>query len=556
MPNLDLKRFMVFDSSEGDKGLLYHWTKEAPDNKASLTEQIDDVCLCDASINVSQLFNVQEDVYDLSKNENETKQHDTKQTTKQNRSLSLKFEKTIVLIVEVESKQSIWMAAHVAPIDDEQNHPQQIDIPIDAIERFIRNTYNRFCLLNGTFSMIKEQSKNVCQKYFDKVLQDVHLNSIISNVASLYNYILYLDINPLTLVKVNSFINHLVCINMEKIRHTIVIFNDQLLWSSLSMYDTRLLYNYLVSVLIRDALQEELSTEVDKVRRIEDNMPIYLTDDSSLIRNSYNSVSHDGNNSTTSSEIIKISGESLEKFYITVFRSSNNMTLGIILNESDQNDLIQKCEQVLTSDVRVGVIPLASLAQSVGQNFLKANSTGYSSQSQTNQSSQQNAAAAAAATSNSSTVSSSWRRSSTSGATSLSSLKPGGGISNEQKYVYMNRLNVSISWPISMDMQNKEHLLSNQHDNIGVDSIQQSSLKKPRLLKYLIELEPELRDIERQCGSLVEEFYGKTLNDSWLTVTNSKYRTIYSVHTVRNSGLTEADQSASILKSSFANIRP
>lgn len=554
MPNLDLKRFMVFDSNKGDKGLLYHWTKEAPDNKASLTEQIDDVCLCDASINVSQLFNVREDVNDLAETKNETnRQHDSK-TTKQNRSLSLTFEKTIVLIVEVESKQSIWMAAHVASIDNEQNHPQQIDIPIDAIERFICNTYNRFCLLNGTFSMIKEQSKNVCQKYFDKVLQEVHLNSIISNVASLYNYILYLDINPLTLMKVNSFINHLVCINMEKIRHTIVIFNDQLLWSSLSMYDTRLLYNYLVSVLIRDALQEELSTEVDKVRRIEENMPIYLTDD--FIGDSNHSVSQDWNKSTTSSETIKISSESLEKFYITVFRSSNNMTLGIILNEPDQNDLIQKCEQVLTSDIRVGVIPLASLAQSVGQNFLKANSTGYSSQSQNSQSSQQNAVAAAAATSNSSSVSSGWRRSSASGATSLSLLKTGGGISNEQKYVLMNRLNVSISWPLSMDMQNKEHLLSTQHDNIGVDSIQQSSLKKPRLLKYLIELEPELRDINRQYGSLVEEFYGKTLNDSWLTVTNSKYRTIYSVHNVRNSGLTEADQSASILKSSFANIRP
>lgn len=432
MPNIGLEKFMVFDSSKGDEGLIYHWTKGAPDNKVSLTEQIDDICLCDASINISQLFSAQDDL-----------------KTTGNRGLALTFEKTIVVIVEVEPILSIWMAAHVAPID----------VPIDTIERFICNTYDRFCLLNGTFNMIGQRSKSICEEYFNKVLQDVHLNSIISNVASLYNYILYLDINlhTLTLMKVNSFINQFVCINAEKIRHTIVIFNDQLLWSSLGMHDTRLLYNYLVSVLIRAALQEELSTEVDRVRRIEENMPIYLTDNC-------DTSSHE--------EVLQMN---LEKYYMTVFRSSNNMTLGIILNEPNQNDFIQKCEEL---------IPLASLAQSVGQNFLKANS-----------------------------------------ASSTTSLK----------YVLINRLNLSI------DIQNKEHL-----DNTGVDT---------RLLKYLVELEPELRDLSRQYGSLVEEFYGKTSNDSWLTVTNSKYRTVYSVHNVRNSGLTEAAQVASNLKSNFANSR-
>lgn len=405
MPNLDLNRFMVFNYSKGHKGLIYHWVKEI---KVTVTEQIDDICLCHASINVSQLF--QED-------------DKPKQTSGQKRGLALRFEKTLVSIVEVDPTLSIWMAAHVIPMDD--------DLPIDAIERFISNIYDRFCLLNGTFN-----NENISEEYFNKVLQDVHLDSIISNIGSLYNYVLYLDINPLTLMKVNSFINHLVSIDAEKIRHTIVIFNDQLLWSSLGMNDTRLLYNYLVSVLIRAALQEELSTEVEKVRKIEENIPVRLSD-------------NDPN-------------------YMTVFRSSNNMTLGIILMEPDQNDLTQK--------LGVGVIPLASLAQTVGQNFL-------SSHPQTNQNSQ-------------------------------------------------------------------------QHIAIRYDSIQQSCTKESRFLKYFIELEPELRNIHRQYGSLVVEFYGKTSNDSWLTVTNSKYKSIYSVHNARNSTLTEADQSASNMRLSFASSRP
>lgn len=447
---------MVFDSSKGQtearesEKLVYHWTKDAPDNKVNLAEQIDDVCLCDASINVSRLFPI----------ENEDNASTTTTTTtnvkqdENKRTLKLKFENTIVLIVEVEPDQSIWMAAHIAPPCNDQGYQQQhTSIPTDALERFINNIYIRFCLLNGTFRMIGKQAKSVCEDYFNIVLRDVHLDSSIANIASLYNYILYQDLNAMTLMKTNSFINHLVSIDPDKIRHTIVIFNDQLVWSSLTMHTTRFLYNYMVSVLVRDALQEELSTEVDKVRRIKENLPIYIAEE--------------GNNLD----------DCRSKFYMTVFRSSNNMTLGMIFSEPDQNELIQKCERMLTSDSRLGVIPLVSLAQSVGQNFLKSNSMG----------------------------------------------------ANVSSHVFINKLSLSISRPQKTDTQVREHLT---------------------------EIEPELRALSKERGSLAEEFYARTLDDSWLTVTNTKYRTTYSVNNVINSGLTEAHQSASTLKSTFALSRP
>lgn len=583
---------MIFNSSEGcdesregDK-LLYHWTKEAPDFKISLTEQIDDICLCDASVNVSDRLNcdkfVKTNTNEQQKSTKSTSGYDKSKQIERNKSLVLTFDSTLVLVVLVEPKLSIWMAAHVsppAPADPGETSPTTVHqyqsdpscIPADAIERAINNIYARFCLLNGTFQMIaddvvektkeddqtlgeenaktrgekqrasiRHRMRSTCESYFSSVLPDIHLNSLISNVASLYNYILYLDLDVPTLMEVSSFINDLVCIDATHIRHTIVIFSDQLLWSGLNMYDTRILYNYMVSVLIRDALQEELSREVDKVRRIRDNMPIYLTE--IPISPPETNFSPVLNENLDDAQLLTRATSRLIKSHLTVFRSSNNMTLGIILDEPDMFDLIERCEQFLTTESAPDVIPLASLAQSVGQNFLKANSAGsphHPHQTDTSSSSQQQPQAAVGSSS------SSWRPNS-----SNSSLKGSAQLA-EQKYVYMDRLHASISWPLSMDMQNKELTTI---DNNGVEL--PANNKKLRLIRYLIDLEPELDDIKRQSGGYsVDEFYGRALNDSWLTVTNSKYRTIYSVYNVRNSGLTEAQQSAINLKSSFAKNR-
>lgn len=553
MPNITLERFMIFNSSEGcsesheSEKLLYHWTKSLT---ASFAEQIDDICLCDASVNVSILLSSSTEP----------------QQSNNGRSLVLEFEKTLVLIAEVEAEQSIWMAVHVAP---PITSPSDLScIPADTIERVMNNIYARFCLLNGTFKMIaddivrsqpsdlddrklrdiiREKTRHMCNEYFDKVLPNIHLNSIVSNVASLYNYILYLDLNPLVLMRVNSFINHLVSLNPMVIRNTIVIFNDQLLWSSLNMYDTRLLYNYLVSVVIRDALQEELSTEVDKVRRIVDSKQINLIDNCECF-NEASLIPLETQQRHEGQQFKVQNTKKLTKYYLTVFRSSNNITLGLILSEPNQSDLIQKCEQILTSDSRLGVIPLVSLGQTVGQSFLKANSSHHLNQSLAAQSSSQSQSG----DSPSSTSAQGWRKSNNQQV--LKSIIP-----HDQKYVFMDRLDVSISWPLSIDMQNKEYLLLSQHEVPGgreVQSTNQINSRKSSLIRYLIELEPDLNQIKRQtCGNSVVEFFGRTLNDSWLTVTNSKYRTIYSMNDVRNSGLSEAQQSAHNLKSIFIGNR-
>lgn len=568
--NLVLKKFMIFDPSQGkDEGherekLLYHWTKDSGSNgKVDIKEQIDDICLCDASMGVSTRLGLglssspvnERDLFTASQCSSQLDPSEPMLSVT-GRHLNLTFDSTVIVIVEVEPIASVWMAAHVAKVQPPENSDpvaqasssptDQENIPTTAIKQIIENIYLRFCLINGTFQMLKEQIAGaesdqssgddgsivrekllaICDTYFDTVLPEIHLNSILSNVASLYNHISYLRLDPLTLMRVTSFTNHLVCINPRQIRHTIAIFNDQLLYSSLNAHDSRLVYNYMVGVLIRAALQEELSRETEVVRRIKENMPIYLKEPADASKQQ-GQILTDGDDQPPM----------LSKFYLTVFRSSNYMTLGLILSECDRFDLLQKCEQILTSDSRLGVIPLASLAKSIGQSFLKASTLATASAA--SQSNQLIASTSVAAPGR--------RRQSTSSSSLLNSSIP-----VDQKYICLDRLDFSISSSFSMEATTR-----NQHPAVdGYSNETTASGRKMRLVKYMIDLEPEMQDIEKLTGRRVEEYLVKTFGDTWLTLVNSKYRCIYSVYKMRNAGLVEAQQAAHYLKAALLSNRP
>lgn len=548
---------MIFDSSEGqsegceqDK-LIYHWTKDAANNsKLAATEQIDDICLCDASIGASIRLGSNSSTSSTMKHDQIGESYSSSQTGTYNqdatyRYLVLTFDFTIIVMIEVEPACSIWIAVHVStsrqqdkedittPISTDY-HTESDCIPITAIRQVISNIYHRFRLINGTFQMIKndlqttsvhkspwsirENLRSICDKYYDTVLPEIHLSSLISNVASLYNYIVYLDLDTLALMKVMSFMNHLVCIDPDQLLHTIAIFNDQLLWSSLNEIDSRFLYNYMVGVLIRDALQEELTREIEKVRRIKENLPIYLTN----ISSDTDTENRDIENNLAMLDIEQChedTDKKMTKLYLTVFRSSNNMTLGLVFKDAEQFDLIRNCEQMLTSDSRLGVIPLASLARSVGQSYLETTNSSHVSIGQ------QNSMAVGR-----------YRR-----AKDLHSLTK---ISLDHKFICLDRLGMSVF--SSFDASNRDHLTIESHVNEA-----NPTNRKGRLIRYMIDLEPDLQEIYDITGRYIEEYLVKTTSDTWLTVMNTKYRCIYSIYKMRNAGLIEAQQAANHLKTNL-----
>lgn len=564
--DLDLKRFIVFNTNDGqgegcerDK-LLFHWTKDVIDNKIDLAEQIDDVCMCDASIAASSrlstgMSNSRDSHHQkTSRNTGTSFEDDPLNRCEPGQSIVITFDPTVVVIVEVEPERSIWMAVHVSPGQQVAENDQdqtlitnQNVIPTEAVKQVVKNIYLRFCLLNGTFQMIandivqnssgrgedsdhdfksllRERIRSVCESYFNLVLAEIHLTSLISNIASLHNYLVYLDLNPITLMKVMSFINHLVSIDPIQIRHTITIFNDQLIWSSLNQIDSRLLYNYLVAVLIRDALQEELVKETDKVRFIAEDMHVYLDDNCDQQKRQTMNI-ESGMSAITINDPKRLS-----RYYLTVFRTRNNLTLGLIFKEAEQTELKRKCEQMLMTDSRLGVIPLASLAKLVGQNFIKTSAGHYFT----------------IANSSSNSVPSKRRQSNT----STNSIKS--SPLNDHRYLSLDRSTFSVSSLFNVDSQNRDGSHHGPSEGVNLEA---PSNRKQRFIKNLLDLDSEMQVIGKRTGYRVEEYLAKTTGDIWLTALNSKYRCIYSLYKMRSASLSEARESAINLRSDLISNR-
>ena len=553
--DLVLKRFIVFNNNDGqgegceqDK-LLYHWTKDVLSNKIDIAEQIDDVCMCDASIAASSRLStgisIAKDLNDQIPNNDAgiSATIGLLDESEASRSIVITFEPTVVVIIEVEPERSIWMAVHVSPEAQKGNNQNQVSItssesvPTEAIKQVVRNIYSRFCLLNGTFNMIasdgilhgthsqmgdfqsadiiRKRIRSACENYFNPALTEIHLTSLISNIASLNNYMIYIDLNSVTLMKVISFVNHLVAIDPNQIRHTITIFNDQLVWSSLNTVNSRLLYNYLVAVLIRDALQVELVKETDKVRLIAEDVPIYLNDNQEQPKSIVSSMTS-----------ISLDCSERSKYFLTVFRSKNNLTLGLIFKDNNQTELKQRCEQMLTTDSRLGVIPLVSLAKLVGQNFIKTSASTIS------------------AIVNSSSSMPGKRRQPSTGTKSSKT-----NFLNDHRYISLNRLSSSVSSIfIGSDAQFKDGPQRKPLDN---SNLEVPGLQKQRFISRLLDLEPEVQDICEKSGCRVDEYFAKTTNDIWLTNLNSRYRCIYSMYKMRSSSLSDARESAIQLKTNL-----
>ncbi|OTF73148.1 vacuolar fusion protein CCZ1-like protein [Euroglyphus maynei] len=108
--------------------------------------------------------------------------------------------------------------------------------------------------------------------------------------------------------------------NDSRIDSYIFIYNDQLVSSSLSLFDTQILYNYLTNIVIPDAVKEEISGISNKTRWLQVDFPIYL-------------IGHPEHRSSFRN--------------LCLFRSINGSTIGLILTEFDEN-ILKECGTLLS----------------------------------------------------------------------------------------------------------------------------------------------------------------------------------------------------------------
>ncbi|XP_054166294.1 vacuolar fusion protein CCZ1 homolog [Oppia nitens] len=205
------------------------------------------------------------------------------------------------------------------------------------IKLILQNIYQYFRLINGPIDKLwqtcnenRDQFLSVCKVFYDNIIPNIRLSPI--SLIEVYSAIQYLPLDSLTFMSTQSFVNHLKCIDCQLIRHTMFLYNDQLVCSSLPLNDTKTLYNYLVSVIIPDAVCEEISGQQSaKTRWILKDLKVYLQDCDQ------------------------------QWYQMSLYRSINGSTFVLLLSQPNQL-LLTKCEALMVSRIVSLTTKLAEIA--------------------------------------------------------------------------------------------------------------------------------------------------------------------------------------------------
>jgi len=205
------------------------------------------------------------------------------------------------------------------------------------VKLILHNIYQHFRLINGPIDKLwfsvhenRDQFLNVCNAFFDNIIPSLKLSPI--SLIEVYSAIQYLPLDSITFMSTQSFVNHVKCIDSQLIRHTMLLYNDQLVSSSLPLNDTKTLYNYLVNVVIPDAVCEEISGQQSvKTRWIRRDVKIYLE-------------------------------ECEHHFYrMNLYRSINGTTFVLLLSRDDSQVLV-KCDALMCTRIVGLTTKLAEMA--------------------------------------------------------------------------------------------------------------------------------------------------------------------------------------------------
>lgn len=229
-------------------------------------------------------------------------------------------------------------------------HNEEIN---DSFVRLIlSNIYRHFRLVNGPIDKLwtsccgdREIFLAKCNEFFESTVPHIKLSPI--NLIEVYSAIQYLPLDNMTFMSTQSFVNHVSCVDCPLIRHTLFLYNDQLVCSSLPLTDTKAIYNYLVNIIIPDAICEEISGQQSvKTRWIRKAMPVHFEETEDTL------------------------------YYMSLFRSINGATVVILMKE--HSDLVlAKCEALMCTRIIGLTAKLAEIAIKIsGTNSVNSEMSG------------------------------------------------------------------------------------------------------------------------------------------------------------------------------------
>lgn len=301
--SFSLIKYFVFNSDWGNKEgtehekLVYYYSKTS----ASFDQKVSDIGLAEAVINFGRQFG------DITEALCGTRL----------RFIFLNLDSNIWSSMCISEPYSVLRSnednTHFAEYNDNE-------ISDDFFKLKLKNIYQYFTLLNGPIDKLCNDTADrslfikICAKFFDNYIP--HIDLLPFNLIELYSSIQYLPLSNSTFMAVQSLLN---CVQASdnRIESYIFLYNDQLVSSSLSLLDTQIIYNYLTNVIIPEAVKEEINDILNKIRWLQTDLKVYLTQTKSFKS-------------------------------LCLFRSINSSTIGLFLNEFDQN-ILNECEALLSN---------------------------------------------------------------------------------------------------------------------------------------------------------------------------------------------------------------
>lgn len=301
-------KYFVFNTDWGNREgwehekLIYYYSSSPPTSSVTMDQKVSDIGLAEATINFSQQFG------------------DIAESLHGNR---MRF-------VLLDLSPSIWCALCISePYSVHKSNDDNVqiteyhehDISNVFLKLKLSNIYQYFQLLNGPIERLcaeneRETFLEKCQSFFDNYIP--HLELIPFNLIELYSSIQYLPLDNITFMSVQSLLNCLQAIDSGLVRGSMFLYNNELVSSSLSLEDTKIVYNYVTNNVLPDVVKEEINgVQQSKTRWLQTDLRVYLSKDKSF-------------------------------YTLCLFRSINGSTICLILDRYDENTL-QECEALLSS---------------------------------------------------------------------------------------------------------------------------------------------------------------------------------------------------------------
>ncbi|RDD36569.1 Vacuolar fusion protein CCZ1-like protein [Trichoplax sp. H2] len=158
-------------------------------------------------------------------------------------------------------EENFWMIMAPSEVTNKDGNNivyHQDEVQDQALQSILMLSYKIFRLFNGPFSMTFNESVDSCREllkhFFTRFIKSIKLAQ--QDLQDVLQGIRFLPLGKQQFLKVQQFIN-LIEANFSNITYAQLLFDDQLIWSSLDLDHTQILYGYLTTNLLPNHQEAE-----------------------------------------------------------------------------------------------------------------------------------------------------------------------------------------------------------------------------------------------------------------------------------------------------------